>query len=243
MVLPSVTVVMATHNRPGFIRVAVRCFAAQTWPRRELIVVDDGDRYPADCDVIEQAGGKLLVVNPGTPLGTKLNLGASMATGDILCKWDDDDWYAPAFLEVMTTTLVSRGKLQPMVAFLQPFRFFILHRWQIRRSDPHRCSGSTFTLPRYLWRECPFRSVPCEVDAWFLIDLLNHGIQAIPLQEEDLFLQVRHDRHLWTHMPDGTPMDVYLERCEQLSLRPEDCLPSWAVTTYQRITEGYYPIA
>ena len=39
---PLVSCLMVTKDRPGLARRAVRCFQAQRWPARELVIVDDG---------------------------------------------------------------------------------------------------------------------------------------------------------------------------------------------------------
>src|ERR1700761_6074911 len=44
---PLVSCLMVTRGDVGLIRYALACYAAQTWPRRELVVVTDGDRADA----------------------------------------------------------------------------------------------------------------------------------------------------------------------------------------------------
>src|SRR5262249_4001230 len=70
---PLVSVILTTRDRPRFLAVALACYRRQTYPHRELIVVDDGDDFPADEARIAAVGGRLLRVEPGTPLGAKLN--------------------------------------------------------------------------------------------------------------------------------------------------------------------------
>ncbi len=41
--VPLVSCVMATGNRTRFIPQALRCFLRQTYPNRELLVIDDGE--------------------------------------------------------------------------------------------------------------------------------------------------------------------------------------------------------
>jgi hypothetical protein len=227
---------MATRDRPELLSIALRCFREQSWPRRELIVVDDGEEAPADPDAVEEVGGRLLRVPSGTPLGEKLNLAAGIATGEILCKWDDDDWYSESYLGTMAHAVwTKRDKLRCVVAFVQPFTFLWLRRWQLRRSDSDRCSGATLCLPRCLWQRCPFRPLRREVDAWLLLDALALGVPTCPVDGPDLFLQVRHRGHLWTQMPDHTPVEVYLEGCVVDPRPPEEILPPWAVDVYRRV--------
>src|SRR4051794_28154272 len=98
---PLVSVVLATHERPAFLPLALACYRQQTYPNRELIVVDDGADYPVAAADVAACGGRLLRYEPGTPLGAKINLGLRQAAGPLCLKMDDDDWYAPDFLNTL----------------------------------------------------------------------------------------------------------------------------------------------
>ena len=50
--------VLTTRDRPRFLSIALRCYAAQTYPHRELIVVDDGSRFLADEAAVREVGGR-----------------------------------------------------------------------------------------------------------------------------------------------------------------------------------------
>lgn len=73
--MPFVSVVLTTQDRSRLLSIALACYAHQTYGERELVVVDDGDRFPADSHAVAAVGGRLIRVPPGTPLGTKLNVG------------------------------------------------------------------------------------------------------------------------------------------------------------------------
>ena len=99
--------VLTTRDRPGFLQVALACYQHQTYPLRELIVIDDGDQFPADESSVEAVGGRLIRVPPGTPLGTKLNLGLGEARG-WLCQKMDGRWSASEPLpKVMRPSLLT----------------------------------------------------------------------------------------------------------------------------------------
>src|SRR5262245_36826549 len=107
---PLVSVVLATRERPRFLALALACYQHQTYQPRELIVVDDGDEFPADARAVKAVGGRLIRLPPGTPLGVKLNEGIQLARGVLCQKMDDDDWYGPTFLETLVTAFLARQR-------------------------------------------------------------------------------------------------------------------------------------
>ena len=104
--LPKISCLMVTHDRLSLARRAIRCFADQTWPERELVIVTDGDlryRRALTC-YVEHLGLKTVrFVHPGSDrlaLGQLRNVALDAAHGDVICQWDDDDCYHPERLAV-----------------------------------------------------------------------------------------------------------------------------------------------
>lgn len=95
---PLVSCLMVTANRLTLCRRSVRCFLRQTWPNRELVVVDDGtqDLTPVLQDVpAEQLRYLRIEKEEGNVLGALRNRSLDAARGAFLAQWDDDDWYHP----------------------------------------------------------------------------------------------------------------------------------------------------
>ncbi|MCA9879656.1 MAG: glycosyltransferase [Thermomicrobiales bacterium] len=245
---PTISVILATRDRPRFLPLALACYEHQTWPRhdRELLVVDDGEQHPVAEAPIHAAGGRLLRVPPGTPLGAKLNTGIAEARGRFIQKMDDDDWYAPTFLAEMHTTLMAswRDRCRPTLLFLSPFLFLDLAAWEIRRSAPNHLPGATLHFPRSLWDEQPFRPLFGDEDTWFLLDHQRRGATQLTCSARDTFLAVRHatisaDRaHTWTHQISGTSLEDYTRTLDRDPRAPDGLLPAWAVAAYQRLRTG-----
>jgi glycosyltransferase involved in cell wall biosynthesis len=242
---PLISVVLTTRERPRFLSVALACYRHQTYPSRELIVVDDGEAYRADAREVEAAGGRLIRMPAGTALGTKLNRGIEEARGAWCQKMDDDDWYGPGFLEAMVSALAeARTQIcRPAVAFVMPFLFFDLSRWEIRRSIVNNLPGATLLFEREDWEHRPFRPLSQDEDFWFLRDQTCSGAIALPVRSPGSlhsFLAVRHrgilrDRgHTWVRESDGRPLEEYL-RERPLYQSPEDLLPDWAIRFYQEL--------
>ena len=235
--------VLTTRDRPQFLQVALACYQHQTYPQRELIVIDDGDQFPVDESSVEAVSGQLIRVPPGTPLGTKLNLGIEEAQGWLCQKMDDDDWYGSRFLETMVSAFMqSRLKVcRPAIAFLPSFLFFELACWEVRQSVGNNAPGATLMFAREDWEQRPFRALFWDEDVWFLLDQIRQGLVALPVLALEHFMAVRHsaaarDRgHTWTHQLDGGILESYLEQRPLYHRRPEDLLPKWALDFYRRL--------
>jgi len=239
---PFVSVVLATRDRPGFLALALECYRQQTYPRSELIVIDDGDRFPASPDIVDGAGGRLFRAPTGTPLGAKLNMGVDAANGELCQKMDDDDWYSPAFLETMVGAwLHSRSLLcRPQVAHLAPILFFDLARWEVRRSGGKGTTGATLLFSREDCERLPFRPLSSCEDLWLAYDHTRAGSRLLPIDAPEIYLAVRHagpsrDRqHCWTHKPDGRTVEQVLQGEPLYEKQPADLLPPWALHRYRQ---------
>lgn len=95
---PRVSCVMVTADRAAIARRAVNCFLAQSWPNRELVVVDDGNEDYTSLLAGIPADRLLYQRQPRTPeatLGRLRNRSLELARGALVAQWDDDDWYHP----------------------------------------------------------------------------------------------------------------------------------------------------
>jgi glycosyltransferase involved in cell wall biosynthesis len=237
---PLVSVILTTRDRPRLLTVALACYRHQTYANRELIVVDDGDRYPVDPRMVEDLGGRVIRVPPGMQLGTKLNCGVEQANGELCQKMDDDDWYASGFLQAMVSAVLDDRKevCRPAVAILNPFLFFEVAKWEIRRSAKHNSPGATLLFAREDWEHHPFRAVPRDEDVWFVRDQQRAGLELIPVRALDSFLAVRHkgslqDRgHTWTHQGNGSILEDSIQERPLHNRKPEELLPDWALAVY-----------
>ena len=104
-----VSALMPTANRRALAPLALGSFAAQDWPEKELIVVDDGEDSIWDlCSQID--GVRYIRLIGRSTIGAKLNLAAVLAGGKILVRWDDDDWSAQGRLRDQAERLERSGK-------------------------------------------------------------------------------------------------------------------------------------
>ena len=85
---------MPTAGRRCFVPQAIRYFLAQDYPKKELLIVDDGPKPVADL-VPHDLRIRYFYEELPKPVGQKRNFACEQATGEIIVHWDDDDWSAP----------------------------------------------------------------------------------------------------------------------------------------------------
>ena len=113
--LPRVSVLMLTYNRPQFIGNAIESILAQQFQEWELLVVHDGlnRQIPAIVREWQERDPRILYFhreNPGN-IAEASNFGISRARGEYIAVLDDDDtWAAPAKLSEQIGFLDTHGE-------------------------------------------------------------------------------------------------------------------------------------
>ena len=91
-----------TENRPEFMPWLLWCYDRQTYPHRELVIIDSS---PAPFDPGERADVRVIQMNPGATIGKKRNRAMQEARGEIFTWFDDDDWQHPQKCALLADTL------------------------------------------------------------------------------------------------------------------------------------------
>jgi glycosyltransferase involved in cell wall biosynthesis len=95
--LPLVSCICPTYGRPPdrqyLIEEAIESFLRQTYPNKELIVLNDCGAQELDCDA---PGVQVINMPDRLPsLGDKRNAGVLLSAGEFIAPWDDDDISLP----------------------------------------------------------------------------------------------------------------------------------------------------
>ena len=107
-----VSVLMGTWNRGDGIRESIRSVLDQTYPRYELLVVNDGGPEEVEGIVRSFRSPKIRYFRMQSNRGhaSVLNEGARRASGRYIAYLDDDDVYYPDHLESLHNAIVSSGR-------------------------------------------------------------------------------------------------------------------------------------
>lgn len=122
--LPSVSCLMVTRSsRLAFARRAIACFQAQTYPAKELLIVDDGPDEDLVRHLEESPDSRIRLARlpaENLPLGALRNIAVARASGEYVTQWDDDDLAHPHRIELQMGVLGAVGA-----------DACLLSRWQI----------------------------------------------------------------------------------------------------------------
>ena len=125
MIKGLVSVIIPTYNRAGFVAEAVRSARAQTYPRKQIIVVDDGSTDDTARRVAAFEGVEYhYQSNRGQ--GAARNHGLRLAKGEYVASLDSDDLWDEDFLARSVECLEAWGL------------DFVFTNWvRIRDGEPH----------------------------------------------------------------------------------------------------------
>jgi O-antigen biosynthesis protein len=200
---PLVSCVMPTYRRRAFVPLALACFRRQTYPTRELIVIDDGDDGLAEL-LRDQPAVRYIHVGRRTSIGAKRNVGVAEARGEIVALWDDDDWYGDRRLERQTAPILDgnadmTGLVNRFVLELPQRKYWTVSGSLHRSMFAGDVTGGTVVFRRSIWANgIRFPEVNLGEDAAFLRQALRRGQRLLRVDDRgDLFVYVRHGNNTW----------------------------------------------
>ncbi len=101
---PLVSCLCVTEDRPAFMPWLLWSYDRQSWPRRELVIVDSSAEpaaFPGREDV------RVVAAPHGTGVAQKRNQALEEARGEIVSWFDDDDWQHPEKLSWLAEALAG----------------------------------------------------------------------------------------------------------------------------------------
>ena len=153
-----------------------------------------------------------------TTYGDCLNTAIDLATGDIVTKMDDDDYYGPNHINDLTTALhysqadiVGKGGENTFIAELGRTVFREANTNERYR---HRVSGATITMPRRLARRLRFNRANARVDSLLFERIAGSGYLVYSTHSLGFGVNRHGDGHTWERagglLPDEFAVGVGL---------------------------------
>jgi glycosyltransferase involved in cell wall biosynthesis len=191
--LPLISCLMPTCDRREFIPQALACWQAQTYPNKELVIVDNG------IDPIRDMVDGLPHVSywhVGTEklsTGEMRNRACSMATGTIFAHWDDDDYSHPKRLleqhRLMISMSVSLVGYNAMYFIDQEQRQAWLY------SNPEFYAlGTSLMYTKDYWRAGRFPDLDVAEDSAFIERAQHRRAMSVRAADDRLIARI-HSRN------------------------------------------------
>ena len=139
---PLVSVVTPTWQREEFLPRLHACIRAQTHGEIEWLAFDDSPRPSAYLKALANPRLKYFYSPRRYAIGEKRNILAEHAKGSVIVHMDDDDFYAPTYVERMLDWLDQGHDLVKLSGW---FLYSVPHRrfgyWDTARGGPHHRWG------------------------------------------------------------------------------------------------------
>jgi len=204
---PTVSILLAT-NRPERLAEAVASVTAQTYPATELVLATHGDGFSSDAvaEAIEtvEMPVRVVAVSATEPLGAVLNEAVAASTGELLTKFDDDDYYSTEHIwdlvlthEYSQAELVAKGAEYVYVANQDCTLHLFGRRGERYLNYPGVSGGALLISHHDLAAAGGWRRVKSHVDTCLARDVTRIGGKIYRTHGQG-YLRVRHgENHTW----------------------------------------------
>lgn len=195
--LPFVSVCTPTFNRRHIIPIVFQCFKNQTYPidRLEWIILDDGtDKIIDLINDWNLPQIRYYRADPKLTLGKKRNTLHSLAKGDIIVYFDDDDYYPPERISHAVTKLLENPDY--LIAGAGEIYIYYKHLNKLYQCGPYseyQATAATFAFRKELINITSYNEDDSVAEEkQFLKDFTIPMIQLDPLQT---ILVFAHDQN------------------------------------------------
>ena len=194
---PRVSCLMVTANRRDLAKRAVICFMNQSYPNKELVIIDDGEQDytpilqeipPQDVLYIK------LEKKQDAVLGTLRNVALDKARGDYLIQWDDDDWYHPERIRIQAEVLMKGYDACCLSASLMHLNDPEYMNLPFFGKLPDGIPGSIMHKNNASIRYPEFRKAE---DTVYLKDWMKLKYTKLPEEYSYLFIRCYHGSNTW----------------------------------------------
>ena len=192
---PLVSCIMPTANRRAFVPQAIHYFLQQDYPRRELIILDDGSEELADL-VPTDSRIRYQRMDRRYTMGAKHNMACALARGDVVLHWDDDDWMANWRISYQLESLLAHPA--NTISGLAQLFFFdprTEQAWEYIYPMVNRpwVAGATFCYRREFWESHRHPDMNEGSDTVFVWGLRDANVRA--LEKSDFYVAIVHPKN------------------------------------------------
>ena len=169
MSVPLISCIMPTADRRRFVPDAIRYFLRQSYPEKELLILDDGVDDISDI-VPEHPQIRYFREPKRATLGEKRNRLCDLAKGELIAHFDDDDWMAPWRLCYQVRCLRDGDIYACGLKDLFYYNLSNGESWKYVYPETARVwlAGGTLCYTKRFWAQNPFPKVTVGEDTRFI---------------------------------------------------------------------------
>lgn len=176
-----------------FIPHVIRSYQSQTYPHKELVIVDNGNDateslipFATDPTIrYARVAGQLTT-------GEMRNLCAKYANGEYICHFDSDDWSAP---ERVTDQVLRLGMFGVVTGYHSMLfydeRDGKCYHWQIPQHPIRFALGTSLCYRREWWRHHPFQKLRIGEDVMFWRKAMHEAQRLVPTADAQRMMVAR----------------------------------------------------
>lgn len=186
---------MPTFERPALVAQAIRYFLRQDYPKRELVIVDDG-KDSVESAIPRDAGIRYIRLEGRRTIGHKRNVACENSRGTLIAHWDDDDWIADWRLSYQVNAMLQEPGVP--VCGLSTMLYYDPARkraWRYKFPTQRRSwvAGATLCYSKAVWQQHPFGDFDQGEDTHFVWSL--PGAMISPLANHGFYVATMHSRN------------------------------------------------
>lgn len=103
MALPGITVITPSYNQASFIRETIESVLSQGYPNLQYLIIDGASTDHTAAVVAPYTDRLTFISEPDRGQTDAINKGLRLATGDIVCWLNSDDYFLPGTLQAVGT--------------------------------------------------------------------------------------------------------------------------------------------
>lgn len=173
---PFVTCLCLTRNRRQWLPRAIRCFLNQTYPKKELLILADGEDVRDLVENLDVGSGensvRYIFQSGSQQIGDKRNTGSELASGEVILSWDDDDWSAPERIQDQVARMQYH---QVSVTGYHSMLFTDGRVWWKYHGNQSANLGSSLCYRKNWWEQNKFPSRQIGEDSGFIHTAYRKG--------------------------------------------------------------------
>ncbi|MEW9702175.1 glycosyltransferase family 2 protein [Paenibacillus sp. SI8] len=199
-------------------------YERQDWPNKELIIILNNDQmdiraWKERAQQYKVNEVRVYQLPQRYMLGKCLNWAIARAKGTFIAKFDDDDYYAPAYLRESVNAL--RAKKAPVVGKHTCYVYFeekrALMEYRKGREKKHlgRLKGGTLVFRKEVWRKIKFReNQVAGSDSQWLKECRDAGIPIYSVSKNNYVCIRRRDTNSHTQKRST---EAYMSMCQLIA--------------------------